>query len=178
MEIRVHNNGKMRTISCSSFSGAFKQYFQKTSGPKPTGLWYGINDSWHSWCIAEQCEEWIAGNDYEIVVPDLNILKLSDSIGLYNFTNEYLDKERKIGFYDTYYIDWQKVALKYDGIEINPYIWSCRFNDKTSWYYSWDCASGCIWNAQSLKYKLIRRRDNKHLLKEVLQKKYKVSIDN
>ncbi len=46
-------------------------------------------------------------------------------------------------------LDWAKVAEHYDGLIIAPYQWSRRY-DGPSWYYGWDCASGCIWNLDAI----------------------------
>ena len=46
-------------------------------------------------------------------------------------------------------IAWEKVAAKYDGLIITPYIWQRRM--ELNWYYTWDCASGCIWNVRAIK---------------------------
>ena len=51
--------------------------------------------------------------------------------------------------------DWAKVASHYDGIEICPYIESRR---NMTWYYGWDVASGCVWNASGIK-ELIKAGD-------------------
>jgi hypothetical protein len=50
----------------------------------------------------------------------------------------------------TYEIDWYRVAEQYDGIIITPYIYERRLTEYTTWYYSWDCASGCIWNGKAI----------------------------
>ena len=65
-------------------------------------------------------------------------------------------------FHDTYcarvnanyssYINWRKVAKAFDGIIIPEYIYSRRLDGNASdWYYGWDCASGCIWDARAIK---------------------------
>jgi len=66
---------------------------------------------------------------------------------------------------DIDFIDWKKVAKEYNGIEIWPYQWKCGHDPKCFWYYSWDCASGCIWNARIIEKvtpkKFTRRLYNK-----------------
>jgi hypothetical protein len=42
---------------------------------------------------------------------------------------------------------------KYDGIEINPYQFEARY--QYLWYYGWDIASGCVWNLNNVKLKLL-----------------------
>jgi hypothetical protein len=49
------------------------------------------------------------------------------------------------------YIDWARVAEKYDGIDIPKYLRSMRLDSRVSWYYTWDIASGCIWNLRAIK---------------------------
>jgi hypothetical protein len=85
-----------------------------------------------------------------------NILRLGSPAALDVFTAEYggappiyraLDQrfgER------TMMIDWRRVASVYDGIIIAPYQWSRRLDGGARWYYGWDCASGCIWNATAI----------------------------
>lgn len=47
------------------------------------------------------------------------------------------------------HINWPMVADRYQGIVIAPYLWSRRM-DGGLWYYGWDCASGCIWDAAAV----------------------------
>lgn len=47
-------------------------------------------------------------------------------------------------------VNWPLIATRWDGIIIAPYQWSCRYDDRTFWYYGWDCASGCIWNLHAI----------------------------
>ncbi len=49
------------------------------------------------------------------------------------------------------YIDWIKVAKQYAGLIIAPYQWGYRLEPGTHWYYGWDCASGCIWDASVIE---------------------------
>ena len=47
-------------------------------------------------------------------------------------------------------IDWRLVAEEWQGIVIAPYLWERRFDSDARWYYSWDCASGCIWDHRAI----------------------------
>jgi len=150
-DMRIHNTGR------GKFKGEFdptsKSYKQKEYHFKPNGLWYAFGDSWHDWCSMEQ-PEWCAGDNYEIIFPLMkNLLRISTPHQLLKFTEEY--KGSLPGYSDqfpndTSYINWQKVANNYDGIEINPYLFSMRMDDRASWYYAWDVASGCVWNTRGL----------------------------
>ncbi len=43
-----------------------------------------------------------------------------------------------------------QVAKLYQGIIIAPYCYSIRLDNDCFWYYPWDCASGCIWDATAI----------------------------
>jgi len=43
---------------------------------------------------------------------------------------------------------WGDLKQKYDGLIIAPYQWERRLD--LMWYYSWDCASGVIWNLDAV----------------------------
>lgn len=121
---------------------------------KPRGLWVSVGDGedgWRAWCEAESFGlkrfQWVS----EITFTDAaNILWLSGADEIDRFHAEYVkgrDYERKPGWrWPPRGIDWAGVAMKYDGIVIAPYVWERRHCETAGWYYSWDCASGCIWN--------------------------------
>ena len=95
---------------------------------KPIGFWYGFGNEWIDWTET-------AGPDYKgeyIYEVDINGYRIYSRICVEKTNN-----------------------LKYDGIEINPYIGKAHLDNKTLWYYSWDVASGCIWNLGKVKIELI-----------------------
>lgn len=63
------------------------------------------------------------------------------------------------------YIDWTQVAKQYKGLLISPYIFERRIYKDTAWYYTWDCASGCVWDVscilrlEKIDFQLTDRRD-------------------
>ena len=132
-------------------------------GPKPRGLWVSDEDetewSWSWWCKTEM-PEWIEGTSQQevVLVKDANVLLLSTMDELLEFTERFAKvpddypEDMRGGFFEAMHIDWPLVASMYDGIVITPYIWSCRLDGRTSWYYGWDCASGCIWNPAAIDY--------------------------
>lgn len=128
---------------------------------KPTGFWVSVEgeDDWPTWCrdnefftdgLTHVCEVTLA--------PDANVLMIGTVDALtafhdrysvedtrhplprHTFSEEYVWKSRPI--------DWNAVTADHDGIIIAPYQWSCRM--KYDWYYSWDVASGCIWNLSAI----------------------------
>lgn len=123
---------------------------------KPVGLWVSVEgpDDWKSWCEGEGFAL------PRLLVPHLielsggaNILRISTAMELGAFTKEYTraaDDPCRSRF-DRWNINWLALAERYDGIIIAPYIQECRLDPRYAWYYTWDCASGCIWNASAVK---------------------------
>lgn len=121
---------------------------------KPFGLWVSVDgeDDWAAWCEAESFG--IGHLRYRIDLRDPGaLLWITDELELLAFTERY---DKPHSFSNGHrsrkgeYIDWVRVAQDWPGMVIAPYIWSCRLRDGTGWYYGWDCASGCIWNASMI----------------------------
>lgn len=121
---------------------------------KPNGLWISVHGScdWKNWCENENFSLENLRYSYEISVKkNANILYISTPEELYEFTKKYPFSTRQFDMdYDTYQIDWYKVKSKYQGIIIAPYQWDCRLSLESNWYYSWDCASGCLWDLKCI----------------------------
>ena len=135
---------------------------------KPIGLWitpYGQEDNWFEWSMGEEfrISELNYIHDVELAVC-ANILRISSIAGLDAFSQQYaidmFPGREAIGYItgerlESWMIcDWPRLAEKYDGLIISPYQWSRRLmhqGTRTDWYYSWDCASGCIWNARAIE---------------------------
>jgi hypothetical protein len=109
-------------------------------GFKPKGLWYGINTSWIDW-VSSEMPSWESEFIHIITLDSSSMLQINNIEELSEFTSIY-------SYEDGEYINWQEVANKYSGIEINPYIWEARM--KFMWYYGWDIASGCVWGNGTL----------------------------
>jgi len=133
-----------RVIMSKEEKITFRNNPKQTPHHKPKGLWYGIGTSWVDWIRSEQ-PDW--EEDYtHIVDVDLSKIKVIRSYDeLLKFSDEYSIGDKPTGGL----IDWAKVASKYSGIEIVPYIFKARFD--LLWYYSWDVASGCIWDSNAIK---------------------------
>lgn len=142
---------------------------------KPVGFW--ISDEtrgahgWKAWCRAERFRSYSLRYEHEVKLSDkAKILCIRNAKELNDFADKYgyslLDElakargeetfteemRRKYGRFSKHIdaIDWRQVAKKYHGIIITPYISAERLGDN-SWYYPWDCASGCIWNARAIE---------------------------
>lgn len=144
----------MRThISAKSNIGNIRPKARQNINHKPVGFWYGVNGDWERWCRAE---EWGLDDgmfEHEVILGDESILVLSsvDDIDRFHikYGTEIVPRTR--------YINWAKVAKDFDGIEIAPYQWSRRMTH--SWYYTWDCASGCVWRPRGMQLKFLKKVD-------------------
>ena len=123
---------------------------------KPKGCWItdDSDDCWNAWCVAESFELRGLTHKHEVILDESGVLSLCKAYELDDFTAEFGvdiwwgtdEHPRK---YKNRCIAWEKVAAKYDGLIITPYIWQRRM--ELNWYYTWDCASGCIWNVRAIK---------------------------
>jgi hypothetical protein len=125
-----------------------RQYIQK-SDDKPDGFWYGFGYEWIDWAETAG-PEYMGEYVYEVDINGSKILHIKNYSEIIEFTKEY-GSIKQIVPGVIFSIDWSRIELKYDGIEINPYIGQARTNEKTIWYYSWDVPSGCIWNLDKVE---------------------------
>jgi hypothetical protein len=118
---------------------------------KPKGLWLSVDDAWKEWCESESFGlENLAYKFRVRLKPDARVLHIATASELVSFTEKFVNREFQQQFRLSYALHWSRVALKYDGILIAPYIWSMRFERGAEWYYAWDIASGCIWNTRAI----------------------------
>lgn len=115
---------------------------QVDHGAKPVGLWYSVDEAWKEWCEVEGFRTAWLTYVYELDVDLDRILQITTEQELLDFTTKYADG---------WNVNWQAVAEDWDGIEIAPYQYGCRFDTKTRWYYPWDVASGCLWGSGTLR---------------------------
>lgn len=114
-------------------------------GAKPRGLWLSVEDAWKEWCEdAGFGIERLACVAEITLRPDAKILRLSSADDIDTITARHPARLYP-GDTTNHMLDWPAIGAEYDGIIIAPYQWSRRLSFETSWYYGWDCASGCIW---------------------------------
>ena len=126
-----------------------KRMFTQRATMKPKGFWYGFGNEWIDW-VRSEMPDWEGKYIYEVDIGNTNVLKIDTHFDLMKFHRKYAER-KQIARDDL--LDWSEVAKEYDGIEINPYQWEARC--QYMWYYGWDVASGCIWNLNNVKLKLI-----------------------
>ena len=116
---------------------------------KPNGLWVSVEgpDDWKNWCQQEDyCTEWL-DNEHEVVLTETaNILYLETLEAVLTLQGKFKAPDKYGGG-----PDWEVIRGLYDGIIIAPYQWEARLAAETTWYSSWDCASGCIWNLDAVE---------------------------
>ena len=130
------------TEQCSQV-GDFESPYEK-----PKGLWVSVDgdDDWPAWCSSEMPEWMIDVARYRIYLTESPRVLLLSDLGL--MTDFQAEFGRDCGRWGRTYIDWPTVASRYQGIIIAPYHWPLR--TEMDWYYTWDCASGCIWDASAI----------------------------
>jgi len=122
---------------------------------KPKGFWYDCNEEWSNW-VKTNMPKWIGEHEYSIELNHDNMLVIRNFDDLKKFNDEYsINPELSEDSYNDNLIDWKKVAQKYSGIEICPYISEAEqireVGKVFKWYKDWDMASGCIWNKEAIK---------------------------
>ncbi len=130
---------------------------------KPIGLWVSVEHensdmNWKEWCEGESFQLENLKYAHEITLKkDATIFYIKTPEELFSFTREYPYSTRTYDIeYDTYKLNWNKISEEYQGIIITPYLWECRLSIESSWYYCWDCSSGCIWDLTCIdKFELI-----------------------
>ena len=129
---------------------------KSNSGPyKPCGLWVSVeggkSHGWFAWCQSERYGLQGFVHQTEIVLRgDARVVWIKTARELDAFTDEY--ERRDDPDYPRYARepDWARVADRFQAIIIAPYLWSRRMHKRTRWYYTWDCASGCIWDSAAV----------------------------
>lgn len=125
---------------------------------KPAGFWVSVEgngDGWSDWCQSEEFGLSCLAVAHDVMLrPEARILWLRTAEQIDGFTEKYLVSGP--GFST---VGWHAVAKEYQGILITPYCWARRLTRHTRWYYGWDCASGCIWDAKAIeRISVIERR--------------------
>ena len=147
---------------------------QNTLKPKPTGLWYGFGTQWIDLCKRNP-DLPLKQNTFKINISNnCNILKITNNDDLTTFEKNF--QKQIIG--GQIFIDWVKVAKKYDGIEIyDPNNNYELLKNDNIWSKSWDVGSGCIWNKCNVTFEKIeidgKRKSKKRSFSKRKSKKKK-----
>lgn len=124
-----------------------------SDGRKPIGFWVSDCDEgqgWEDWCRNENFRHDQLSKRLIVDLDMSKVLHLKSPMDLDNFSLVY-QKNFSIGSFTQSLIDWAAVANEFSGILISPYQFQRRLHGSVAnWYYSWDCASGCIWNPDAI----------------------------
>ena len=135
----------------AALDDAFSYATRPTGFHKPQGLWVSVGEEWREWCEAEGFSLESLAHEHRVVLhPHANILRLRSAEDLDAFTKQYetpMLPERPREKWNLA-IDWAAVRVAHQGVVIAPYIYARRYD--LSWYYGWDCASGCIWDLAAI----------------------------
>ena len=152
-----------------------KTYVQDENIFKPSGFWYSCKNSWYNWCY-ENMPKRLGKYLYEVNINNkmkTNIRNINkDKILIINNKKDFqtFGKKYKIISAGLISIDWNTVSKDYGGIEICPYLLEFRMDDNYEWYYTWDIASGCIWNLKpiikSIEIKYIKKNEKYEKIKK------------
>lgn len=112
---------------------------------KPPGMWYSFGLAWIKFIVSEKYEKQPKYIDL-LEVDKSKLICINTPLALDKFHLQYGISFKTHEKYKT--IDWKAVMKDYGGIEIAPYIHQRRFS--YLWYYGFDIASGCIWDADVL----------------------------
>lgn len=116
---------------------------------KPRGLWVSVDgeDDWPSFCERENFRNLNTQAHYRVhLSEDANIRYVTTEHELIEFHDEFSDTLIS----SLPRPDWSRVAEQYQGVIFSPYQWSMRLNGPT-WYYGYDCASGCLWSKEAVQ---------------------------
>jgi hypothetical protein len=115
---------------------------------KPRGLWLSAEDDWAQWCTENEfaVDKLAVRARVTLKEPD-RLLRLQTVQEILDFQAKYVRLVK--GFELFVGIDWTRAAAEYAGILIAPYQRSARHD--LMWYYTWDCASACIWDTSIIE---------------------------
>jgi hypothetical protein len=128
-------------------SGIVKQKSDQNYPPKPRGLWYATGSEWLKYVKYEYQDKMSEYNKIIKLNLDLSRMLIIDTPEKFlAFEQKYVPTINTEELLDR--VLWDEVAKQYAGVEISPYFSKFRFH---RWYYSWDVASGCIWDFSIIK---------------------------
>ncbi len=131
-----------RVITTNQFVTGVRRVTQNPANRfKPEGLWYGIGASWIDYIESEMPDR-LGKYLFQVAITP-KVMQLTTVKQIKEFDAKYGIEKHGMAW-----IDWIAVSKVCSGIEISPYQWSLRFD--LNWYYSWDVASGCIWDPSGI----------------------------
>lgn len=144
--LRLHYAAKPVTLDT-------KRHYEQ-DGFKPVGLWYSVetadDGAWRQWCQDKNFRVDALRHTHllEIDMSRILVLRTASAVRALGKLFPALRLGRDVP--DWAWPAWIRIGKKYAGIEIAPYQHTMRLHVDTSWYYSWDVASGCVWDLSAI----------------------------
>ena len=113
---------------------------------KPVGFWYNVDGDWEGW-VRDRGIYAPNARRYRVELKPRTLLRIRTHAGIQQFFRRY--KAPGCGPAMSIIaggIDWPRVAERWAGIEIAPYLGMGEHHEWLQWYYGWDVASGCVWD--------------------------------
>lgn len=130
---------------------------------KPKGLWVSVGEAWPQYLWNEREDDVIRRQLRTCVVANrialdqtANLLTISDGDEFDNFNEAFGRPWSTSTASGSKVVDWWEVAQRYQGVVISPHMPDKaadpkgRWKPETVWYWTWVCASGCIWDANAI----------------------------
>lgn len=118
--------------------------FYQEVGYKPFGLWFGCGPDWLDKLVAMESTSTKPRSGkhfvYKLELDKSDYIIINRDSQLKAFSKKF-----SLGPYD---VNWPAVAEEATGIEICPFLY--RAAGGLDWYYPWDVASGCTWDADTV----------------------------
>lgn len=138
------------TPECTLRSVTSEEWAAAPLDGKPIGTWLSIPGptDWPAWCRATRFGIETLRYRHVLELDTTNVLVLTNTEALDVFHAQYATEILQV---IGQAISWSTVARDYQGIVIAP---RQRVRDipRARWYLAWDCASGCIWDADALTW--------------------------
>ncbi len=149
MELQKRGLHEKRLVICKErYDGWKTPSDEREYSYKPAGMWYSAGTSWLEWAGIEMPD--MIHDNIDVVEVDTAKMRVITTLPeLDAFNQEYTDRARRLEGLSGF-LDWPKVKAKYGGVEIAPYQWDRRLDTGFMWYYTWDVASGVIWDKSVL----------------------------
>lgn len=123
---------------------------------KPNGLWVSVDgvDDWADWLVAERCgwRDRYRHKTRLILRPNAPICWLRSPAELDAFTTAFRVEGEATSGWNTWWIDWPRVATCYGGVVATRYLYERRMASGSEWYYGWDVSGGCIWDGDCVDH--------------------------
>lgn len=147
-DVRAQLTGRIHHTSKKALG--HRGVIRQISAYKPHGLWYSVDSEWWDWCTGESFDAIESKRAFRLDLDTSDFLVISTLAAIDQFTEEYATVPLYPGA-DMKQVDWVRVAAKYKGMEIAPYLHARRFDVDFMWYYGWDVASGCLWDYSAFR---------------------------